>query len=150
MNDERKSVPFGDDTLLADAVPRKSNYLTKDDCDPPILVQIAYLAQDQIQVDNNQVEDRGVLYFHGDVKPLILNATNRDILMAILGAQSAGQLKNQQVVLYNDLSVVFQGKVGGIRIRSAQQQAAPVSHVPNVPGQLTAPAPDDFDDDIPY
>lgn len=131
MSEERASVPFGDDTPLDQAVPRKSNYLTKEDCDPPILVQIAYLAQDQIQVDNDKVENRGVLYFHGDVKPLILNPTNRDILMAILGAQTVGDLKNKEVVLYNDLSVVFRGKVGGVRIRSAEQPAAPVSHVPD-------------------
>ena len=138
MTDERVSVPFGDNTSLEDAVPRKSNYVTKEDCDPPILVQIAYLAQDEIKTDNDQIENRGVLYFHGDVKPLILNPTNRDILMSILGAQTAGDLKNKEVVLFNDLSVVFRGKVGGIRIRSAQQQA-PVSHVPDAP-------PSDYDD----
>ena len=173
MSDERASVPFGDDTTLDDAVPRQSKYLSKEDCDPPILVQIAYLAQDEIKVDNDAIENRGVLYFHGDTKPLILNATNRDILKAILGVTSAGQLKNQQIVLYNDLTVVFRGKVGGIRIRSAQQQMAqPVSHIPaqsvqqqaapvsHVPAQdVKGPTPaagtplhpaQDFDDDIPW
>ena len=156
MSEDRASVPFGDDTTLDDAVPRQSKYLSKEDCDPPILVQIAYLAQDEIKVDNDAVENRGVLYFHGDIKPLILNATNRDILKAMLGVTSAGQLKNQQIVLYNDLTVVFRGKVGGIRIRSAQQQVTPVSHVPvqdaqptQAPGTPLHPV-QDFDDDIPY
>ncbi|KKK56170.1 hypothetical protein LCGC14_3067220 [marine sediment metagenome] len=150
MSDERASVPFGDDTSLDDAVPKQSKYLSKEDCDPAILVQIAYLAQDEIRVDNDAVESRGVLYFNGDIKPLILNPTNRDILKAILGVTSAGQLKNQQIVLYNDLTVVFRGKVGGIRIRSAQQEAAPVSHIPDQGSQAQDFPPQDFDDDIPF
>ncbi len=144
MNDERASVPFGDNTPLDDAVPRKSNYVTKEDCDPPIIVQIAYLANNEIKTDNDRIENRAVLYFHGDTKPLILNPTNRDILKAILHVQTSGELKNKQIVLYNDLSVVYQGRVGGIRIRSAEQQA-PVSHVPPTP-----PATDYSDEDIPY
>ncbi len=150
MSDERASVPFGDNTTLDEAVPRKSNYLSKEDCDPPILVQIAWLAQDEIKVDNDQIENRAVLYFHGDIKPLILNPTNRDTLKALLKANTAADLKDKQIVLFNDLTVSYQGRVGGVRIRSAQHQA-PVSHVPVAP--TAPPAADyapDFNDDIPF
>ena len=119
MNDDRLSVPMSDDTPLDKAVPKQSKYLTKEDCDPPLLVQIFNVTTDQVEGDH-AVEERAVLHFHGDVKPMILNNTNKELLKAITGATTVGQLKNQQVVLYNDPTIMFRGKItGGIRIRAA-------------------------------
>ena len=150
MADERASVPFGDNVSLDEAVPRKSKYLTKEECDPPILVQIAWLAQDEVKDNDGKIEMLGVLYFNGEIKPLILNATNRDTLKAILHANTAADLKGKQIILFNDLTVSFQGRVGGVRIRSSQQEA-PVSHVPQAQPPYPPPVADqEFNDHIPF
>lgn len=162
MNDERNSVPMTDDTPLDLAVPSKSKYLSKEDVVQPMLVQIYIMTTDEIEVDN-AIESRAVLHFHGDVKPMILNNTNKELLKAITGATTVGQIRNQQVVLYNDPTIMFGRKmVGGIRIRSAQAPAPmqyPAATPPVVPpaapiapqAQPETGNPDvPFDDTIPY
>jgi len=163
MMDERASVPMNDDTPLDQAVPSNSKYLSKEDVMEPLLVQIYIMTTDEVEGDNNQIEQRAVLHFHGDVKPLIVNQTNKELLKAVTGAQTVGQLRNQQVILYNDPTIMFGRKmVGGIRVRSAQQQPMtghiPVAPIPGPqnPGQVvTPPAGTPFpngdpNDDIPY
>lgn len=145
MTDDRMSVPISDDTPLDATVPSKSKYLTKEDCEPPILVQIFNMTTDQVEGDNNQMEERAVLHFHGDVKPMILNNTNKELLKAITGATTVGQIRNRQVILYNDPTIMFGRKmVGGIRIRAAAGAGAQ----PANPGVIqTDPG---MHDDIPY
>ena len=138
MNQNPQSVPLSDDMTLDQAVPTQSNYLSKEDVDPPLLAQIAYLTSDQVEADS-QVKTKTVLHFHGDIKPLIMNQVNKELLKQVTGAQTLGQLRNQSIVLYNDPTIMFQGRMtGGIRIRSAQQ-AAPQ---PQMAGQVHYEAPE--------
>lgn len=133
MNEHSRNLP-GDMTLDA-AVPSKSNYLSKEDCDPPVLAEIAYMTQDEIEGDRG-TETRAVLHFNGDLKPMILNNTNKELLKAITGARTVSEVRGKKIVCYNDPSIMFGKKmVGGIRIRAPKQQ-----HVPE----------QTFDDDIPY
>jgi len=157
MNEQdRNSTQIPAGTSLDDAAPSQSNYLSKEDVDPPILVQIAYMTSDE--VESNGVKNTvGVLNFNGDVKPMILKPTNREILKAITGATTVEQLRGVQIVLYNDPTIAFQGKLtGGIRIRAAQAAPAePVSYVPGAGlGDAAAPpmpgSGEPFDDDIPF
>jgi hypothetical protein len=152
MTDDRSSTPFPDDTPLDKAVPKNSKFLSKEDVDPPLLVQIFQMTTDQVEGDHG-IEDRAVLYFHGNVKPLILNNTNKELLKAITGATTTGGVKNHQIILYNDATIMFRGKMtGGIRIRAATQPA-PVTAPQAQPIQpaVTYPATDaPFDDSIPY
>jgi hypothetical protein len=144
MTENLTSVPMSDDTPLDQAVPSTSKYLRKEDVEPPLLVQIFNMTTDQVEGDTNAIENRAVLHFHGDIKPMILNSTNRELLKAITGANTVGGLRNQQVILYNDPTIIYKGKLtGGIRIRAATQ---PAPAQPTQPG--TGPA--DFDDSIPY
>ena len=125
MSDYTPGPAFNDNTPLDEAVPSQSNYVKKEECGDGILVEIAYMTRDD--VDGGQ---KGCLHFNGDVKPLLLNPTNRDTLMAITGATTTGELRGKQIVLFNDLTVTYPGRPnGGVRIRSAQLQT-PVSHVP--------------------
>ena len=131
------STPLPDDMTLDAAVPSKSKYLAKEDCEPPVLAQIHGVTMDDVEADN-KMEKRTVLHFHGNLKPLILNQTNKELLKAITGANTIGELRNKNIVLYNDPTIMFAGKmVGGIRIRAAtgagQQPAS--SGVVNAPGQ---------------
>lgn len=148
------SVPLNDDMPLDKAVPSTSRYLSKEDVDPPILAQIAYLSHEDVEGDRG-VEQKAVLYFNGDMKPLILNIANRELLKAVTGAQTAGQVKNKQIVLYNDQSIMYGKKLtGGIRIRSAEQPlAVPAQQpyaTPTAPPPNAGPGSQDFDDSIPY
>ena len=162
---------MSDDTPLDQAVPSNSKYLSKEDVVQPMLVHIYMMTTDEVEGDNNQIEQRAVLHFHGDVKPFILNQTNKELLKAVLGAETIGQIRNRQVVLYNDPTIMFGRKmVGGIRIRSAEAPPAAAypaaTPAPYDPAALAAGAPapnppaanppqpgtgpDDFNDDIPY
>ena len=136
MTDERTSVPLPDDTPLDQAVPSNSKYLTKDDVGSGLVVQIHMMTTDQVEGDNNVIEQRAVLHFHGDVKPMILNQVNKEMLKVVTGATTTGGVKNQQIILFNDPTIMFGRKmVGGIRIKAPQ--AAPVTNA-------------SFNDDIPY
>ena len=170
MTDNKASVPISDDTPLDQAVPSNSKYLGKDDVFEPMLVQIWQMTTDEVDGDAGAIEQRAVLHFHGDVKPMILNQTNKELLKAITGATTAGGVKNHQIILYNDPTIMFGRKmVGGLRIRSAQQQPAPMAYpaatptgsamkftraktAPLVPAPATPTEPTDvpFDDGIPY
>ena len=131
MNDE--TTPIGDETSLDDAVPRQSKYLAKEDVTPDVLVQVSHLTMDSIESDN-KTERRAALHFHGDLKPMVLNQTNKELLKVATGENTAGGVKNKKIVLFNDPTIMFGGKmVGGIRIRKAKNQPEP-----------------DLDDDIPF
>ena len=142
MNQNPQSVPMSDDMTLDQAVPSQSNYLSKEDVGTGMLVQIAYMTQDQVEGDNSQVKQKAVLHFNGDIKPLIMNQVNKELLKQITGAQTLGQLKGKQVILYNDPTIMFQGRMtGGIRIKAA----AGAGMQPAAPGMMPPP-----DMDIPY
>jgi hypothetical protein len=129
---EHQSVPMDDNMTLDQAVPSQSNYLSKEDVGQGVLVQIAYMTQDQVE-DGGNVKTRAVLHFHGDTKPLILNQTNKELLKQVTGAQTLGQLKGKSIILYNDATVMYAGRMtGGIRIKAAPQ-AAPPMHEDNIP-----------------
>ena len=147
MTDERVTRPLAHDMPLNKAVPSKSLYLTKEDCDPAILVQISGMASDQVEVDNDK-KIVTVLEFHGDVKPLILKATTRELLKVLCGGDTVKDVIDKKIVLYVDSTIMYQGKLhGGIRMRAdAPQlaQAAPSAAI------ATVQPSDDFDDEIPW
>lgn len=129
-------TPIGDNVPLDDAVPRQSKYLAKEDVTPDVLATVSHMTMDDIEADN-KIERRAVLHFHGDLKPLILNQTNKELLKAVTGETTAGGIKNKQIVLYNDPTIMFGGKLtGGIRIRAPKNQPA-------------TPVPE-LNDDIPF
>jgi len=143
MTDERASVPLNDDLPLDQAVPSKSKYIAKEDCEPPLLVQIAYMTQDDVEVDG-KVDSCAVLHFNGDIKPLILNNTNKELLKVLTGAQTVGQLRGHHVVLWVDPTIMFGRKmVGGVRIRAANAQ-------PGTQAAYVPPTQDSHDDIPPY
>ena len=110
-----------DDMSLDQAVPRQSNFLAKEDC--PLTVTIAGMASTEIEGDHG-IERRTILKFQEDVKPLVLNQTNKELLKHATGATTVGGLKGKRIEVYNDPSIMFGGKmVGGIRVRAAQQPA---------------------------
>jgi hypothetical protein len=116
---------LNDAMSLDDAVPSNSKYLAKEDVGQGMLVHISHMTLDDVESDN-VINRLAVLHFHGDVKPLILKKTNKELLKIATGATTIAGVKDKQVILYNDPTIIFQGRlVGGIRIRAPQQQPTP-------------------------
>ena len=114
---------LADEMTLDDAVPRQSKYCSKEDVGQGTLVVISHMTMDDIEGDHG-TERRTVLHFHGDIKPLILNQTNKELLKIATGANTIGGVKEKQIVLYNDETIMFGGKMtGGIRLRAKRQDS---------------------------
>ncbi len=127
-----------DDYSLDRAVPRATEYLTKEDCDPPVLKIISGMTWERFERDNGKDEIRAVLHFT-DGKPMVLNQVNKEILQADFGKRTVGELKGLKIELYNDPNVMFGSKrVGGIRIRKPAEAVA------------TPTRQEELNDDIPF
>ena len=83
---------------------------------------------------------------------MVLNSTNAQLIAKIAKSEETDHWTGVKVVLYNDPSVSFAGKItGGIRVRAprgkaAQQQNAPA---PTKPVPIAAPA-EDAGEDVPF
>jgi len=114
-----------DNTTLDDAVPRQSKYLTKEDVGQGLLLTVASVTMDEIEMDGRS-ERRTVLHFNGDSKPMVLNQTNKELLKVATGETTVGGIRGKTIVLFNDPTIMFRGEMkGGIRIRKAKNQPAP-------------------------
>lgn len=129
---------YDDDTPLDGVVPSKSKYLAKEDVgEEGMNVTIAGFSQEEVKGDDG-TELCPVLHFEEDVKPLILNKTNKNRIKHITKAETAGQARGKKINVFNDPMVEFGGRLtGGVRIRPATVAGMSQS----VP---------DMDDDIPY
>ena len=124
-----ENIPIGVELSLDAAVPRKSKYLAKEDATPDILATISHLTMDDVEADGKS-ERCTILNFHGDLKPLILNQTNKELLKVATGETTAGGVKNKKIVMFVDPTVMFGGKmVGGLRIKAALPQTQDTSSV---------------------
>lgn len=120
-------------------VPSESKYLRKEDVgEDGLTLTIKGFKFESIKGDDGD-EDKVVMHFVENVKPMVLNRTNASLLKVITGCSTAGEARGKQVVVYNDPTVSFGGRVvGGLRLKK-------------VPGQpKTAPKGVDFDDDVPF
>jgi hypothetical protein len=99
-------------------VPSNSKYLTKDDAgEDGLILTIKGVRLETLKGDDGD-EDKVVLHFEEDVKPMVLNRTNSQLIGIATGAKNAGEAKGKQVVVYNDPTVSFGGKItGGLRIK---------------------------------
>ena len=127
-------------------VPTNSKYLTKNDVEDGIILTIKGFQYEDIEGDNG-AEQKLIMYFQEDYPPMVVNRTNAQLLAIVTGAKASGEVIGKEIVVYNDPSISFGGKVtGGIRIKKVQaapKRAAPASI--NVPL-----AGSDIDDDIPF
>ena len=98
----------------SDAFP--STYLSKEDITAPLVASIESVQKETIQSEHGE-EERPVMRFREDGKPLILNGTNWDVCEATFGEES-DKWRGRTVEIYVDPRVKFKGKtVGGIRLR---------------------------------
>lgn len=103
----------------------ESKYLTKDDVNPECIVTIKNVIQEEVQGDNNQSQLVWILYVNEFSKGVRLNTGHKTTLDEILNGATSEQSIGKQIILWNNPSVEYKGKVtGGIRIRSYNPVAA--------------------------
>jgi hypothetical protein len=80
--------------------------------------------------------------FQETEKPLVLNGTNIRLCELIFNSGDTDDWIGNQLVLFNDPTIQFQGKfTGGIRVRAPKRAQA---------RKPTAKAVEELDDDIPF
>jgi hypothetical protein len=108
------------------SVLKTSNFIKKEDCDPPALVTIDRVAEENVAKEGAPHEMKWCIYFKEIDKPMVLNSTNGQIIAQITGSQETDDWAGKKIVIYHDPSVSFGGKlVGGIRCRAPRGPANP-------------------------
>lgn len=107
-------------------VPSNSKYLTKDDAgEDGLILTIKGFRMETLKGDDGE-EEKMVMHFVEDVKPMILNRTNSQLVGVCTGARTAGEARGKQIVVYNDPTISFGGKItGGLRIKKIAGQPRP-------------------------
>jgi hypothetical protein len=96
------------------------SYLQQEDIPEPTTVTITSSKSVTFEDDD---KEKLALYFEELEKGMICNATNINLLIALLGSDETDDWVGKQVTLYVDPTIMFGGKkVGGIRIRSASPE----------------------------
>lgn len=103
----------------------ESKYLKQSDIDGDVIVTIQKIGQGNVAMDDQPEELKWMIKFKEFKKPMVLNSTNIQLLEKACGEET-DDWPGQEVILYVDPNVSFQGKVmGGLRIKSAKPVAAP-------------------------
>ena len=109
-----------------------SKFMSKDDVQVPIVATIGGVKPEILKSDNGE-EQKPVMYFTSDHKPLILNNTNWMTMEDWWGDDSDKWL-GKKIELYFEPNIMFGNKrVGGVRVRTpnvsgvAQPEANPLS-----------------------
>lgn len=108
---------------------KSSKFLTKHDVEPPVVVTITSYEEMNVALESQAPEMKYTLHFKELDKPLVLNLTNGMLIAAITGSEDLDHWIGQQVVLWNDKTVSFAGKItGGIRVRAMKQSGQSEVH----------------------
>lgn len=99
-------------------VPSNSKYLSKTDVgEDGVVLTIKGFRMETLKSDDGD-EDKMVMHFVEDVKPMVVNRTNAQLIAVATGARNVGESKGKQIVVFNDPTVGFGGKItGGLRIK---------------------------------
>lgn len=127
---------------------KQSKFLTRADVGSGVLVTIREVFQDNVAKEGAPPEMRWCMAFDEAEKPMVLNSTNGQIIAQILKSEETDNWIGHQIVLFDDPSVSFGGKlVGGIRVRAPRGRAAAKTataqtHAPAAKPALAKPAPE--------
>lgn len=110
---------------------KQSKFLTRADVGTGVLATIAEVFQDNVAKEGAPEELKWCIQFSELEKPMVLNSTNGQIIAQITKQEDTDNWKGAKIVLYDDPSVSFGGKlVGGIRCRAPRGQAAKPAPAP--------------------
>lgn len=123
-------------------VPKNSKYLAKEDVgEDGVILTIKGFRMETLKSDDGD-EEKMVMHFMEDVKPMVLNRTNSQLIGVVTGCKTAGEARGKSIVVYNDPTIGFGGKItGGLRIKKLASEPKPA------PPRSNAADPND---DIPF
>lgn len=102
-----------------------SKYLKKEDVGQGKLLTIKSIRQENVAREDQEADNKYILMFREEEKGLVMNSTNIQLCAMACGSQETDEWIGRQIVLFEDPSVSFGGKlVGGIRIRAPKGQSA--------------------------
>jgi len=106
------------DLTFDQLVPSESKYLSKSDVtEDGVILTIKGFRMETLKNDDGE-EDKMVLHFVEAVKPMVINRTNAQLLGVATGCKTAGDARGKKIVVFNDPTVGFGGKItGGLRIK---------------------------------
>lgn len=124
--------PITDAGTFDDLVPKESKYLSKEDVgEDGVILTIKAFTREVLEMDGVREEKTIMHFVEPGIKPMVLNRTNSQLLPAVTGANNVGEAKGKQVVVYNDITVMFGGdRKGGIRLKKiagTPRSAAPLN-----------------------
>lgn len=121
-------------------VPSKSDYLKQSDVgEDGVILTIRGFKQENLESDSGDTEQKLIMYFVEDYKPMVVNRTNAQLLALATGASTSGDAKGKQIVVYADPNISFGSKItGGLRIKK----------IAGAPKQASKPDP--FDNQAPF
>jgi hypothetical protein len=125
---------------------KESRFLSKEDCTPPILVTIDGCKKENMALQGQPEELKATLTFREPgVKPMVLNSINGQLIAQALGSDETDDWRGQKIVLYNDPSITFGGKLtGGIRARAPRKTPGMAGNPAPVTAAPTEPEEDPF------
>jgi hypothetical protein len=137
---------------------KQSKYLTRADVGKGTLATIKEIFQDNVAKEGAPEELKWCIQFAELEKPMVLNSTNGMLIAQITKQEDTDDWIGARVVLYDDPSVSFGGKlVGGIRVRAPRNQPTPAPPTHGSMGNPQSPRrpdpqpePPPSDEDVPY
>ena len=108
---------------------KNSKFLAQGDAkERPLLLTMTTVTHENVAKEGAEQELKWCLSFVESEKPLVLNRINMELIAQITGSTNTDNWAGKKVVLYNDPSVNFGGKLtGGIRVRAPKNQAKPAA-----------------------
>ena len=125
---------------------KETKFCKKEDVGDGVTVTIKNVTQENLAMEGKPEELKYILNFHEDLKPMVLNWTNIQLIAKATGSEETEGWTGKKIVLYTDDNVSFGGKlIGGIRVRRVQGATKPGKPV-------FAPVVDDLatEDDAPF
>lgn len=117
---------------------KQSKFITRADAGRGILVTIKEIFQENVAKEGAPEELKWCLGFNETEKPLVLNATNGQIIASITKQDDTDHWIGHKIVLYDDPNVSFGGKlVGGVRVRAPRAPAAAIAPTARPAGPRT-------------
>lgn len=104
----------------------ESKFLKRIDVGSGKLLTIKECTQENVAKEGQPAEMKWCVFFEETDKPLVLNRTNGELIAMITNKRNSDDWGGSKVVLYDDPSISYGGKlVGGIRIRAPKNRQAP-------------------------
>lgn len=115
-----------------------SKYLAKTDV-PAQGLNLTIAGFTLVQLDDGAKP--AMAFLEANVKPMLVNKTNRNRLTSIFGTDDSQQMIGGRICVFNDASVEMGGElVGGLRIRPVALTAPAPSQTVYAPRRQAAPA----------